>query len=132
MPLGGFGLREYSRFYGHERRGQDRENFDSAPLLSAGESFRWSCLRHIPVERQVGVRIGPVIEFPICFFAKKLLISKIQQGRPILLVLRVLSFAPMEGDAVSRTQPFENDLGGAMSQLGTIGGWPSSLGGRGS
>jgi hypothetical protein len=50
-----------------------------------------------------------------------LLISKIQQGRPILIVLRMLSFAPMEGDAVSRIQPFENQRGGAMSQLGTIG-----------
>ena len=56
-----------------------------------------------------------------------LLISEIQQGRPILLVLRVLSFAPVEPNAVSGIQPFENDLGGAMRQLGAIGVGPVVL-----
>ena len=56
-----------------------------------------------------------------------LLISEIQQGRPILLVVRVLSFAPVEPNAVSGIQRFENDLGGAMRQLGAIGVGPVVL-----
>ena len=44
-------------------------------------------------------------------------IREIQQGCPILFVLSVLAVTPVQSDAVSGVQPFENDFGGAMRQL---------------